>query len=59
MQVFFKHFVSKTKLPGFYISQILVENGLRIRYEVLDIILSAVWLYVRLYILKSCEKMVA
>ena len=59
MRVFFKHFASKTQLPGFYISQVLVENGLRIRYEVLDIILSAVWLYVRLYILKLCEKMVA
>ena len=27
-QVFFKHFVSKNQLPGFYISETLVENGL-------------------------------
>ena len=27
--VFFKHFASKNQLPGFYISGILVENGLR------------------------------
>ena len=27
-QVFFKHFASKIQLPGFYISGILVENGL-------------------------------
>ena len=28
-QVFFKHFVSKNQLPGFYrVSETLVENGL-------------------------------
>ena len=27
-QVFFKHFASKNQLPGFYISETLVENGL-------------------------------
>ena len=27
-QVFFKHFASKNQLPGFYISGILVKNGL-------------------------------
>ena len=27
-QVFFKHFVGKNQLPGFYISETLVENGL-------------------------------
>ena len=26
--VFFKHFASKTRLPGFYINGTLVENGL-------------------------------
>ena len=26
--VFFKHFASKTRLPGFYIDGTLVENGL-------------------------------
>ena len=28
-QVFFKHFASKNQLPGFYINETLVENGLR------------------------------
>ena len=27
-QVFFKHFASKSQLPGFYISRTLVKNGL-------------------------------
>ena len=27
-QVFFKHFANKNQLPGFYISETLVENGL-------------------------------
>ena len=27
-QVFFKHFASKNQLPGFYVSETLVENGL-------------------------------
>ena len=27
---FFKHFTSKNQLPGFYISETLVENGLRL-----------------------------
>ena len=26
--MFFKHFASKNQLPGFYVSGILVENGL-------------------------------
>ena len=26
--MFFKHFASKNQLPGFYISETLVENGL-------------------------------
>ena len=29
-QVFFKHFVSKNQLPGFYISKTLVENVLKL-----------------------------
>ena len=28
-QVFFKHFASKSQLPGFYTSRTLVKNGLR------------------------------
>ena len=28
-QVFFKHFISKKQLPGFYISRTLVEKGLK------------------------------
>ena len=27
-QAFFKHFASKNQLPGFYVSETLVENGL-------------------------------
>ena len=27
--MFFKHFASKNQLPGFYISETLVENGLK------------------------------
>ena len=33
-QVFFKHFASKNQLPGFYISETLVENTLRFASEV-------------------------
>ena len=29
-QVFFKHFASKSQLHGFYISGILVQNGLNL-----------------------------
>ena len=28
-QVFFKHFADKSQLVGFYISEILVKNGLK------------------------------
>ena len=42
-QVFFKHFASKNQLPGFYISETLVENGLRV-LGMLFIIHEIVWL---------------
>ena len=32
-QVFFKHFPIKNQLPGFYISETLVENGLKSHFR--------------------------
>ena len=37
--MFFKHFASKNQLPGFYLSETLVENGLRLMSSVFKVLI--------------------